>query len=138
MLLNFAREPLLGLDGVRRASGVGVLSAEQKRALDVLEEVAARNQVRVRARAGDVLFVNNHAVLHSREGFVDGGERPRYLVRMWLRNPELAWGLPPGPLREGNERIYGEDSCSGPGGEGVWNVVDAPRVRFRLSERLTS
>jgi hypothetical protein len=127
--LNYAREPLVGLPGVPRAAEVGVLSVAQRGALDVLEKLAVEGMVRVEGRRGDVLFVNNHAVLHSREGFAVG--EGRYLVRMWLRNGEMAWRLPE-ELRGGNERIYGKE------GEGVWNVVDAPRVRFRLSERLTS
>jgi hypothetical protein len=128
---------------VRRADGLAPPTGEQRRALDAVEEIARRNMVVLEARRGDMLFVNNHGVLHSREGFEDDGERPRYLVRMWLRNGELAWGLPEGGLREGNARIY--DGCGGDGGGGgerglgeQWNVVDAPRVRFQLSERLTS
>lgn len=117
---------------MRRAAGVPPLSDEQRAALDVLEAVARRNAVVLQAERGDVLFVNNHAVLHSREAFEDVGEAPRYLVRMWLRDPERAWALP-GALRAGNARIYGENEL----GE-QWNVVDAPRVAFRLSERLSS
>lgn len=132
MMMNFAREPLLGLDGVRRAAGLATLTDEQRRALDVVEEIARRNQIALEAEPGDMLFINNHGVLHSREAFEDSAASPRYLVRMWLKNPELAWGLPRG-LKEGNERIYGENEL----GE-QWNVVDAPRVKFRLSERMTS
>ncbi|KAK3293656.1 uncharacterized protein B0H64DRAFT_326361 [Chaetomium fimeti] len=131
-LLNFAREPLLGLDGVRRAAGLPPLTADQRRALDAVEAIAKQNQIVLAAEPGDVLFVNNHAVLHSREAFEDAPESPRYLVRMWLRNPDLAWSLPRG-LQAGNARIYGENEL----GE-QWNVVDAPRVMFRLSERLSS
>lgn len=132
IMMNFAREPLLGLDGVRRAAGLATLTDEQRRALDAVEEIARRNQIALEAEPGDMLFINNHGVLHSREAFEDAAASPRYLVRMWLKNPELAWALPRG-LREGNERIYGENEL----GE-QWNVVDAPRVMFRLSERLTS
>jgi len=132
IIMNFAREPLLGLDGVRRAAGLATLTDEQRRALDVVEEIARRNQIALEAEPGDMLFINNHGVLHSREAFEDSAASPRYLVRMWLKNPELAWGLPRG-LKEGNERIYGENEL----GE-QWNVVDAPRVKFRLSERMTS
>lgn len=132
VLLNFAREPLLGLDGVRRAAGLPALDDAQRRALDVVEEIAKRSQIVLDARPGDVLFVNNHAVLHSREAFEDDAASPRYLVRMWLKNPELAWELPRG-LQAGNARIYEDNEL----GE-QWNVVDAPRVLFRLSERLSS
>lgn len=142
IILNLAREPLLGLAGVPRPSHLPPLSSAQRAALDVVERVAAESQMTLDARRGDMLFVNNHGVLHSREAFEDAPRTscPRYLVRLWLRNSALAWGLPPGPVRDGNSRIYGAD-----GGRRAedelgerWNVVDAPRVRFRLSERLTS
>ncbi|KAL2185634.1 hypothetical protein L209DRAFT_766348 [Thermothelomyces heterothallicus CBS 203.75] len=132
IILNFAREPLLGLNGVRRAAGVASLTEEQRRALEVIEEIAERNQVVLEAQPGDMLFINNHGVLHSREAFEDFQEAPRYLVRMWLKNPELAWKLPRA-LQAGNARIYEENEL----GE-QWNIVDAPRIMFRLSERLSS
>lgn len=132
IILNYAREPLLGLNGVRRTPGLEALSSEQHRALDVLEEIATRNQVAVDAQPGDMLFINNHVVLHSREAFVDSPDAPRYLVRMWLQNEEMKWMLPKA-LKVGNDRIYGENEL----GE-QWNVMDAPRVKFALSERLTS
>ncbi|KAL1842469.1 hypothetical protein VTJ49DRAFT_5206 [Mycothermus thermophilus] len=140
VMLNFAREPILGLPGVKRAEGLAEATASQRRALDVVEETAKQNQVVLEARKGDMLFVNNHAVLHSREGFEDHGGDGRYLVRMWLRNGELKWDLPEGALKEGNERIYGRDGGRDHEDElgEVWNVVDVPRVAFELSERLTS
>jgi hypothetical protein len=135
MIFNFAREPLLGLDGVRRAQGLATLSAEQREALDLIERIAAENQVVVSARPGDLFFINNHGVLHSREAFEDRADNTgpsRYLVRMWLRHPTLAWKLPRA-LQEGHSRIYEDNEL----GE-RWNIVDVPKVQFRLSERLTS
>lgn len=132
IMMNFAREPLLGLDGIRRPDGLGTLSQEQRRALNVLEEIAKCNQISLEAQPGDLLFINNHGVLHSREAFEDSPDSPRYLVRMWLKNEALAWKLPRA-LQEGNSRIYDENEL----GE-RWNIVDMPRVQFRLSERLTS
>ncbi|KAL2197003.1 hypothetical protein P885DRAFT_68900 [Corynascus similis CBS 632.67] len=132
IIMNFAREPLLGLSGVRRAAGVTPVTDEQRRALDVIEEIAKRNQIVLEAQPGDMLFINNHGVLHSREAFEDTRESPRYLIRMWLKNPELAWNLPRA-LQAGNARIYEENEL----GE-QWNIVDTPRFMFRLSERLSS
>ncbi|KAL2146815.1 hypothetical protein VTI28DRAFT_2296 [Corynascus sepedonium] len=132
IIMNFAREPLLGLSGVRRAAGVAPVTDEQRRALDVIEEIAKRNQIVLEAQPGDMLFINNHGVLHSREAFEDTRESPRYLIRMWLKNPELAWNLPRA-LQAGNARIYEENEL----GE-QWNIVDTPRFMFRLSERLSS
>ncbi|KAK4214199.1 hypothetical protein QBC37DRAFT_157955 [Rhypophila decipiens] len=132
ILLNFAREPLLGLSGVRRARGLSTLSDEQREALDLVEEIARDNQVVVEAEPGDMIFLNNHAILHSREGFTDAPGASRYLVRMWLKSTTMAWKLPRA-LQEGNSRIYDSNEL----GE-RWNIVDVPRIQFRLSERLTS
>ncbi|KAK3320449.1 hypothetical protein B0T19DRAFT_387052 [Cercophora scortea] len=132
-ILNFAREPLLGLTGIPRTAGLNSLTQTQRDALDVLEQLATEAQLVVDAQPGDLLFVNNHGLLHSREAFVDTAEATaRYLVRMWLKNPALAWKLPK-PLQEGNARVYEDNEL----GE-KWNIADVPRVEFRLSERLTS
>ncbi|KAK4455198.1 hypothetical protein QBC34DRAFT_445463 [Podospora aff. communis PSN243] len=132
VIMNFAREPLLGLEGVKRASGLASLTPEQREALDIVEEVARQNQITLDAEPGDLLFINNHCILHSREAFADSPSVSRYLVRAWLRNPALAWKLPRA-LQEGSSRIYGDNEL----GE-RWNIVDVPKIRFRLSERLTS
>ena len=130
--MNFAREPLLGLKGVNRAEGLPTLSEAQREALDLVEEIAMQNRILVNAKPGDMLFINNHGVLHSREAFEDTPDNSRYLVRAWLRNPLLAWKLPRA-LQEGSSRIYDDNEL----GE-RWNIVDVPKIQFRLSERLTS
>ncbi|KAK3312017.1 hypothetical protein B0H66DRAFT_486618 [Apodospora peruviana] len=132
ILLNFAREPLLGLAGVRRTAGLATLTPEQRLALDLVEEIAKDSQVVVDAEPGDMIFINNHAVLHSREAFADAPSASRYLVRMWLKNSTMAWKLPRA-LQEGNSRIYDDNEL----GE-RWNITDTPKIQFRLSERLTS
>lgn len=132
IIMNFAREPLLGLDGIGRAAGLPALTPAQREALDVVEQIATESQIMLDAEQGDMLFINNHAVLHSREAFSDAPESARYLVRMWLRNPALAWKIPRA-LQEGNSRIYDDNEL----GE-RWNIVDTPKIQFRLSERLTS
>ncbi|KAK0634456.1 hypothetical protein B0T17DRAFT_586269 [Bombardia bombarda] len=132
IILNFAREPLLGLAGVPRAAGLGNLSQAQRQALDIVEEIAQQSQIVLTAEPGDLLYVNNHGLLHSREAFEDAPGNARYLMRMWLKSPTLAWKLPR-PLQEGSSRIYDDNEL----GE-HWNIVDVPKVQFRLSERLTS
>jgi Taurine catabolism dioxygenase TauD, TfdA family len=127
MILNFAREPLIGLEGVRRKAGLPTLSQAQRDALDVIEDAATQSQITIHAERGDLLFINNHAILHSREAFEDAPGTGRYLLRMWLKHPMLAWKLPRA-LQDGNSRIYDENEL----GE-RWNIVDEPRLRFRLS-----
>jgi len=138
ILMNFAREPLLGLKDVKRAAHLPSLTQDQQDALDLVEKIATENQLSINSAAGDLLFINNHCILHSREEFRDAPRdlarkvNPRYLIRAWLKNPGLAWQLPR-HLQEGSARIYDENEL----GE-QWNIVDVPKVQFRLSERLTS
>ena len=43
---------------------------------------------------GDMLFVNNWAIMHRRESYEDGDATSRHLVRIWIRNTELGWAIP--------------------------------------------
>jgi alpha-ketoglutarate-dependent taurine dioxygenase len=65
------------------------LTPEQARALDVLDGVLARPELRAEfnLRPGDMFFVNNRWILHNRTAFEDHPEpaRRRHLVRLWLR-----------------------------------------------------
>jgi alpha-ketoglutarate-dependent taurine dioxygenase len=65
------------------------LSAEQVRALDLLDAIAAERRLRVEfaLRPGEMLFVNNRWILHNRTAFVDHteAERKRHYVRLWLQ-----------------------------------------------------
>jgi Taurine catabolism dioxygenase TauD, TfdA family len=65
------------------------LTAEQLRALDALDALLARPDLRVEfpLEGGQVLWVNNRWIFHNRTGFEDHAEpgRKRHLVRLWLR-----------------------------------------------------
>lgn len=65
------------------------LSAEQRRALDALDEVANDPALRVEfaLKPGDLFFINNRWILHNRTAFEDYAEpeRRRHLVRLWLK-----------------------------------------------------
>jgi hypothetical protein len=65
------------------------LTPAQVRALDVLDEVLRRPELRVEfpLRRGQMLFTNNRWTLHNRTAFEDHPEpeRRRHLIRLWLR-----------------------------------------------------
>jgi len=75
-------------------------------------------------------FVNNWAIIHSREAFEDDENHIRYLVRIWLRNEKLAWSLPP-VLERGNRAVYYDSKL-----EDIWNIVPEPRLHFELFQTL--
>lgn len=65
------------------------LTAAQVHALDVLDSVLRRPELRVEfaLRRGDMFFINNRWILHNRTAFEDYPEidRRRHLVRLWLK-----------------------------------------------------
>jgi alpha-ketoglutarate-dependent taurine dioxygenase len=65
------------------------LTAAQRRALDTLDEVARRPELRVEfdLKPGQMYFINNRWILHNRTAFEDHAEpeRRRHLVRLWLQ-----------------------------------------------------
>jgi len=65
------------------------LSDAQRRALDLLDEVANDPSLRVEfaLEPGDLYFINNRWILHNRTAFEDHAEpeQRRHLVRLWLR-----------------------------------------------------
>lgn len=64
----------------------------QREALDVLQEVCNREELRLSMmmQEGDIQFLNNHAILHAREAFEDyeDPDLKRHLLRMWIALPE--------------------------------------------------
>ncbi|MBX6316526.1 MAG: TauD/TfdA family dioxygenase [Isosphaeraceae bacterium] len=65
------------------------LTEVQMRALDVLDQVANRPEMRVEflMRPGEMFFINNRWILHNRTAFEDHPEpeRRRHYLRLWLR-----------------------------------------------------
>lgn len=68
---------------------------EQREALAVLQDAARKHQVRLETQPGDILFLNNLALLHARESYRDSAYSSRHLVRLWIRNTRLGWAIPP-------------------------------------------
>lgn len=68
------------------------LTPRQTEALDVFDSILARPELSYRMflEPGDIQFLNNYVVLHSRTSFEDHPEpdRRRHLLRLWLAIPE--------------------------------------------------
>lgn len=80
------------IESAQRFEDAPRLTALQSDALRVLEELAVDDRFRVDMsfNPGDVQWVNNHVVLHSRTAFEDFVEpdRKRHLLRLWLKLPD--------------------------------------------------
>ena len=74
------------------------LTTLEKAALDYLDECTRRPDLRLDMdlQPGDIQFINNYTILHSRTGFVDGPEphQKRHMLRLWLKFRK-AWPLGP-------------------------------------------
>ncbi|KAL2009023.1 hypothetical protein VTN00DRAFT_7217 [Thermoascus crustaceus] len=129
VIMNFVRYPFIGLPDAPRAADLPPVSTVQVEALDLVELLAQKHQLVLDMHPGDLTFINNLAILHSREAFEDDTSHTRYLVRLWLKNEELAWTIPPA-LVSGNEKSFDEELAE------KWNIVPQPRLRFKPWQRL--
>jgi hypothetical protein len=94
---QMALEPLLGEPHVPRPENAPPLSEEQMEALTRVQKIAAQCQYRLDRQKGDIQFINNLGVLHARSPYNQKGASGRYLLRMFMRDPQYAWPRPAGP-----------------------------------------
>ena len=130
-MLNFVRHAIVGDTDDRRASELAAVTSEQLEALDFIEEVASRQALILDMRPGDLTYVNNWAICHSRLPFQNDDKHTRHLVRMWLKNESLAWNVPP-ELKARNDYTYYNDDILP-----RWNISPQPRVTFKAWDKLS-
>lgn len=72
------------------------LSDAQIEAMDFLDALAEESALHLRMKfnPGDIQFLNNHFIVHSRTEYEEDPENPRHLLRLWLACPEGP-ALPP-------------------------------------------
>jgi hypothetical protein len=78
------------VEQAQEIDGVPLLSDAQDSALDLHAEIAEATCLRAPFLPGDMQFVNNHAVYHSRTAFDDGGaanREGRLMLRLWFSMP---------------------------------------------------
>ncbi|XDG02677.1 hypothetical protein ABKA04_002292 [Annulohypoxylon sp. FPYF3050] len=85
----------IGPHPLARNGSIPQLTPEQREALAALQDAAHKHQVRLETQPGDIIFLNNLALLHARESYQDGAYSSRHLVRLWIRNTRLGWAIPP-------------------------------------------
>ncbi|KAM4064495.1 taurine catabolism dioxygenase tauD, tfdA family protein [Hirsutella rhossiliensis] len=90
---------------------VPALTMTQRHALGRVSQVARLFELRLKLEAGDLLFLNNWALLHRRDAYQDGERTSRHMVRLWLRNTQLGWSIPTQMLPPWLA-AYGESSAS--------------------------
>ncbi|SEM50895.1 TauD/TfdA family dioxygenase [Streptacidiphilus jiangxiensis] len=120
----------LRLDSARRFRQEPRPQPADAELFDLLDDLAASPGFRheLQLEVGDVLLLNNHAVLHSREAFEDGPDpaHRRHLLRLWL-TPHQPRSLP--------DAFWGGATAAGAGRGGVppcdvVSPVRAPLAHF--------
>lgn len=125
--MNFGRVALTGNAVHPRPANLPTVTPRQMEALDAIETIAKAAQLEISTQAGDIHFINNLAVLHRREGFVNG-EAPRerrHLVRMRLRDDDLGWELP-ADLRQEWSAAFSQEAPK------IWHLEPMPDGFFPL------
>ncbi|KAJ4319141.1 hypothetical protein N0V84_006503 [Fusarium piperis] len=127
VIMNFGRVALTGNAVHPRPANLPTVTRRQMEALDAIEAIAKAAQLEISTQAGDIHFINNLAVLHRREGFVNG-EAPRerrHLVRMRLRDDDLGWELP-ADLRQEWSAAFNQEAPK------IWHLEPMPDGFFPL------
>jgi hypothetical protein len=79
------------IDSAQRFAEVPRLTPQQVEAMELVDKIANTERFRLDMdfAEGDIQFLNNHVVLHSRTDFEDFPEpdRKRRLLRLWMRTP---------------------------------------------------
>ncbi|MCH8129901.1 MAG: TauD/TfdA family dioxygenase [Acidobacteria bacterium] len=101
------------ITAAQRFDDVPRLTDEQIEAMDLADELAGSDEIRLDMdfRPGDIQFIHNHQMLHSRTPYEDYPEpdRKRHLLRLWLAPPNSR-PLPPvmaerfGSIEQGTAR----------------------------------
>ena len=110
MFFCFSRRQLTGSTVSPRPPWLPRLTESQAEALDAVHFTAENHALTIQLERGDVQFINNLGIFHSREAFTDAPDNHRrHLIRMWLRNEDQSWPTPEG-LREIWKEIYGSST----------------------------
>jgi hypothetical protein len=133
LIWEFHEPSLRDRPGVQtRPYGLRSLSTEQQEALDVLQGVARQESMKLPLKPGDMAFVNNRAILHAREEYLNSEGCERYIVRLWLKNKKLAWKLPKW-MDERNRSVYFDKGIPD-----RWAVEPGVKFDVSLVERMST
>ena len=77
------------IDKAQQLPGVPKFTPAQKEAIALYRATVEETALDIEFRAGDIQFLNNFVMLHTRRGFEDWPEpeRKRHLLRLWLSDP---------------------------------------------------
>ncbi|KAK6530031.1 hypothetical protein TWF694_003405 [Orbilia ellipsospora] len=98
IITSFSPYRLSITNKLNRKLKLPTLTPRQQIAVDEIEKLAKKYSITELLPSGSIVFVNNLAILHNRNEFTEDPSKPldkmRHLMRMFLRNEELAWPTP--------------------------------------------
>ncbi|TFK36380.1 hypothetical protein BDQ12DRAFT_609947 [Crucibulum laeve] len=94
IIIQYVRRLFTGFHGISRSTNIPPITEAQAEALDAIHFYAEKVALGLNFQKGDIQFINNLSIFHGRDAFVDTPEKTRHLLRLWLRNEELAWKIP--------------------------------------------
>ena len=81
------------IDSAQRIAEVPRLTASEREALDALDALTVNEEFRLdmELHVGDMQFINNYVIFHSRTDYVDHDEddKKRHLKRLWLATDKI-------------------------------------------------
>jgi hypothetical protein len=97
LLCSFRVRPFLGSPGYPRNPDLEPLSPSHLEALQVVADIANDIALTFEFKTGDIQYIHNLSILHAREAFetLGSGKTRRHLLRVILKDDELAWKMPP-------------------------------------------
>lgn len=110
LICNYRIRPFLGTPCYPRNAAMGPLSKHQEEALAVVRKIAEEICLKFEFKKGDIQFVNNLSLLHTREEFhrAVGENTRRHLLRLVQMDDELGWKLP-AVMKEPMEKMFNHE-----------------------------
>eukprot|EP01103_Thecamoeba_quadrilineata_P017565 TRINITY_DN629_c0_g1_i1.p1 TRINITY_DN629_c0_g1~~TRINITY_DN629_c0_g1_i1.p1 ORF type:complete len:398 (-),score=67.41 TRINITY_DN629_c0_g1_i1:93-1286(-) len=106
-----------------RHPGTEPLSLDQWEVLDLIEGYSKEFALHMILQPGDMQWVHNHKIFHSREKYIDSETKRRHLLRLWLTTEhDGGWKLP--------EKLQVKFGGFRP--DGVRTGVIVPGMEFRV------
>jgi hypothetical protein len=120
ILFRFSRYGILGWQR-KRNPDLPAPTEAQIEAADAVQFIAMKNSFKVPTKKGDLLFVNDMALFHAREGFDDSCETTkRHLIKMYFRDPDQGWDVPASVENEW-KKVYSSNQPDGTRKE-MWHI----------------
>jgi hypothetical protein len=104
-IIQYSRRHFTGYGKQTRSPNIPPITEAQAEALDAVHFLAEEYSLGLNFQKGDIQYINSLGLLHARDAFKDSGKHTRHLIRLWLRNDELAWKTPK-PLQPIWQRLY--------------------------------